>query len=192
MIYKIVLLMLCLWLPVSCSAETASSSSDQVEQVSFESIHNFHQVTDLLLTSGQVEPKHIEALQAAGVEMVINLAPASEKRNRDEGFLLTQQGINYVQIPVAWENPTDSDLQIFFAVMAARKERKTLVHCFANYRASAFTYLYRVLEEGVPETEARADLHKIWNEEAFVESSAWRTFIDRHLAAHAAASEVST
>ena len=49
--------------------------------------------------------------------------------------------------------------------MDARGERRTLVHCFANFRASAFTYLYRTLRLGVPEAEARADLETIWTEE---------------------------
>lgn len=113
--------------------------------------------------------------------MVVNLAPASAERNKDEGFLLTGKGIDYVQIPVAWEQPTDADLQLFFAVMAARAERKTLVHCFANYRASAFTYLYRVLHEGVPEAKAREDLYAVWTDEAFDEHPQWRDFINSQL-----------
>ncbi len=140
-------------------------------------------MSETLLTAGQVKPEHVAAIASSGTEMVINLAPASVDRNKDEGFLLTQQGISYVQIPVAWEQPTDADLQLFFAMMDARQSRKTLVHCFANYRASAFTYLYRVLRQGVPEVEARADLHAVWSEQAFDENKQWRQFIDKNLSA---------
>ena len=151
------------------------------EQESVEQIHNYHGISEQLLTAGQVHPRHIKAIDEQGVELVINLAPASEKRNQQEGFLVTSAGINYVQIPIKWDNPTDEDLQLFFAVMSARKNRKTLVHCFANYRASAFTYLYRVLQEGVDETEARKALFEVWDNDAFNEAPQWRTFINRHL-----------
>lgn len=146
-----------------------------------EQIHNYHKVDPLLHTAGQVLPEHVPGLTRAGIQLVVNLAPASEKRNRKEGFLLTSEGISYVQIPVKWDEPNDEDLQLFFALMEARSNRVTLVHCFANYRASAFTYLYRVLIEGVDETNAREDLHRVWTDEAFEESPQWRTFIDRHL-----------
>ncbi|MFT5927760.1 MAG: protein tyrosine phosphatase (PTP) superfamily phosphohydrolase (DUF442 family), partial [Candidatus Azotimanducaceae bacterium] len=105
----------------------------------------------------------------------------SLERNSQEGFLLTNEGINYVQIPVVWDKPTAADLQLFYAVMEGRGERKTLVHCFANYRASAFTYLYRVTRLGVDEAEARKDLEIVWSEEAFVDAPQWRKFIDTHL-----------
>ncbi len=145
-------------------------------------VYNYHQVSDSLHTAGQVMPKHVDALAEAGIELVVNLAPASEERNKDEGFLLTGKGVSYVQIPVKWDQPTDSDLQLFFAVMSARRDRSTLVHCFANYRASAFTYLYRVMALGVDEELARKDLAKIWDDEAFDHAPQWRVFIDKHLA----------
>ncbi len=148
-----------------------------------EDIHNYHQVSDTLHTAGQVMPEHVDSVANADIGLVVNLAPASEERNKDEGFLLTGRGVSYVQIPVKWDDPTDSDLQLFFAVMAARGERSTLVHCFANYRASAFTYLYRVLVVGVDESIAREDLHQVWDEKAFVEYPQWRAFIDKHLGA---------
>jgi hypothetical protein len=46
------------------------------------------------------------------------------------------------------------------------------VHCAANKRVSAFVYLYRVLHEGVPEEEARKDLHAIWQPD-----EVWSRFI---------------
>ena len=145
-------------------------------------IVNFHAIGNDLYTAGQLLPEHINALSESEVKLVINLAVASEERNGSEGFLVTAKGINYVQIPVIWDNPTAADLALFFAVMDGREARKTLVHCFANYRASAFTYLYRVLRLGVDEVEARKDLEVVWNEEAFENSPQWRKFIDQQLA----------
>lgn len=144
-------------------------------------VKNFHRISDVLLTGGQVYPKHVPALDGEGVELVINLAVADAERNGGEALAIADAGISYVNIPVDWKNPTMEDLQLFFAMMDARGSRTTLVHCFANFRASAFTYLYRVLREGVPRDEARADLDAVWFEEKFEENPVWREFIDSAL-----------
>lgn len=145
--------------------------------------HNFHRISDTLLTAGQIYPAQVPDLSETGVGLVINLAVADAERNAEEAFAIAQAGIGYVNIPVIWDNPTAADLQLFFDLMDARGDRTTLVHCFANYRASAFTYLYRVLREGVPEAEARRDLLAIWDDEAFAQMPQWRRFIDEALAA---------
>ena len=44
-------------------------------------------------------------------------------------------------------------------------------------RASAFTYLYRTLEQGVDEADARADMEKIWDPDAY-RTDQWARFID--------------
>ena len=157
---------LALLLPLSSGAMTVPGG-----------IYNHHAIDETLSTAGQVTPEQAAALGGAGFGLVVNLAVADAQRNAEEGFRVSAQGVNYVQIPVVWEAPTLADLQLFFAVMDARANRRTLVHCFANYRASAFTYLYRRLRLGVPEEEARADLMAIWTEEAFREHPQWRAFL---------------
>lgn len=61
----------------------------------------------------------------------------------------------------------------------AARDRHVLVHCFANYRASAFTYLYRVLRGDVDPKVARPDLDVVWKDEAWAEYPQWRAFVDR-------------
>ncbi len=148
-----------------------------------DNIYNYHRISDVLSTAGQVFPVQVPKLSSEKFELVINLATADPKRNGEESFHVTGAGMSYVQIPVVWDNPTNADLELFFAVMDARAGRKTLVHCFANYRASAFTYLYRVLREGVAEEVARADLLAIWDDKAFEQYPQWRRFIDEALTA---------
>jgi protein tyrosine phosphatase (PTP) superfamily phosphohydrolase (DUF442 family) len=152
--------------------------AQEAEEPDPESIYNYHPVSESLSTAGQVFPIQLPWLESQDFDLVINLAVANKDRNLEESFHVTNSGMSYVQIPVDWDNPTQADLDLFFAVMDARGERKTLVHCFANYRASAFTYLYRVLREQVPEVQARADLEVIWRDGAFEESPQWRTFVD--------------
>ncbi|MEM9760535.1 MAG: protein tyrosine phosphatase family protein [Pseudomonadota bacterium] len=166
---------------LSSQVQAQTPASDR-ENPKLESVRNFHRVSDSLLTSGQIYPAQIPALKQEGVDFVVNLAIADPERNAEEPYAMMDAGLNYVNIPVSFEEPSMSDLDLFFAVMDARGERKTLVHCFANFRASAFTFLYRVLREGVPEEEARRDLLAVWDDETFDNNPAWVSFIDEALA----------
>ena len=141
-------------------------------------ILNFHAIDETLATAGQVKPEHVPALATAGFELVINLAPADPEQNQQEAFLVADQGIAYANIPVDWENPTDANLQLFYALMNAREDRKTLVHCFANYRASAFTYAYRVQHGGVDPEQAKADMYKVWTDQAFERFPKWVELVE--------------
>lgn len=149
-------------------------------------IFNYRELDATLSTAGQVTDEQVPQLAEDGYGLVVNLAVADPERNANEAFLVTQAGISYTQIPVVWDTPTFEDLELFFAVMDARGERRTLVHCFANFRASAFTYLYRTIRLGVPEAEARADLEAIWTEEAWTEYPQWVAFIEQAQARYGA------
>lgn len=146
-----------------------------------EDIRAYLRINDQLATSGQITYDEIALLKEAGFEVVINLAPADEERNGSEGFLVTQAGMTYIQIPVSWKNPAPRDLQLFFDVMEANKDRKVYVHCFANMRVSAFVYLYRTLALGESEMVARADMEKIWDPNS---QEQWSSFIKQIKASH--------
>jgi protein tyrosine phosphatase (PTP) superfamily phosphohydrolase (DUF442 family) len=132
-------------------------------EIHLEAIRAFRPISDRLATSGQITYDQIPDIKDAGFQVIVNLAVADEKRNGSEGFLVVKEGMSYIQIPVSWEKPSLEDLEMFFGVMEANRDRKVLVHCFANMRASAFVYLYRTLKRGTPNEEALEDLHAIWN-----------------------------
>jgi protein tyrosine phosphatase (PTP) superfamily phosphohydrolase (DUF442 family) len=140
----------------------ALPASAQSPETELATVYNYLKISEDLTTTGQIAYDQIEAIKKAGFEVVVNLAPANEGANALEGFLVTQQGMSYVQIPVSWQEPSMRDLQMFFDVMETNKDRKVFVHCFANMRVSAFVYLYRTLMQNVPEAQALADLNEIW------------------------------
>jgi uncharacterized protein (TIGR01244 family) len=129
----------------------------------FQDFRAYVQITDQLSTSGQITLAQIPQIREAGYEVVINLATADEKRNQMEGFRVVQEGMTYLHIPVSWQDPSLRDLKLFFDTMDANSDRKVFVHCFANMRVSVFVFLYRTLKLNVPEDEALADLHKVWD-----------------------------
>jgi hypothetical protein len=55
-------------------------------------------------------------------------------------------------------------------------DQKVFIHCMANYRVSAFVFLYRVLRLGVPQAEAETQLHQIWQP-----NETWANFIRSQL-----------
>ena len=80
--------------------------------------------------------------------------------------------MDYVQVPVIWDAPSVSDFYAFAGAMQREPGKKTLLHCQANYRASAFAFLYRVLFLDVPVAEAKADMNAVWTP-----NETWRDLI---------------
>lgn len=161
-------------------AAPARAQDGDVE-AQLEEITNYVRISDHLSTSGQIAYDQIAAIKAAGFEVVVNLAPARDDANGLEGYLVVEQGMSYVHIPVSWQEPSQRDLHLFFDVMEANRDRKVYVHCFANMRVSAFVYLYRTLKGDISEAQARADLEKIWKPES---QEQWAAFIETARAGH--------
>jgi len=59
-------------------------------------------------------------------------------------------------------NPTLRDFQQLAALMQLDPDQKTLVHCQINLRASAFSFLYRIIYEDVPVNTALENMHSVW------------------------------
>lgn len=142
-------------------------------------IYNFLPIDERWATAGQPTAEQFAAIKAAGYELIINLGMADSPRAvPNEAELVAAQGIQYIALPVVWTAPTAADLAAFFAAMQEHQEKKRFVHCIANMRVSAFTFLYRVLVLGVPEDEARQLLRQIWEPNPI-----WQQFIDEQLGA---------
>lgn len=131
---------------------------------------NFYRVNADLATSGHLVDGGLEELKAEGVTVVVDLR---DKPPKGHGKRLEEAGIEWVNVPVVWRSPKVADFEKFRDVMKKHEDANILVQCQANYRASAFTYMYRTLEAGVPEDEARKAMNVIWEPEG-----TWAEFID--------------
>ena len=73
-----------------------------------------------MATAGQPTEDELAAVKAAGFEAVVNLLPTSSPYALpEEGRIISGLGLDYVHIPVEWENPTAADAERFFDVVAA-------------------------------------------------------------------------
>jgi len=139
-------------------------------------IYNYLFLNEKLSSSGMPTKEQINSVAEAGVQVVINLAPHDVPNALpDEAELVESVGMQYINIPVDWSTPTKEGLVKFMAAMDEHKDRKVLVHCEANFRASAFVSMYRILREDWKPDEALEVMHKIWDEDAY---PVWKMFIE--------------
>lgn len=143
---------------------------------SVEQIYNFRRLSEKIGTAGQPTAEQFAAVKAAGYQLVVNLRPCVPDALPNEQALVEAQGLEYVHIPVIWEQPTLEDFEQFVATMDANAGRPIFVHCAANMRVSAFMYLYRVLKQNVAPEVAEKDLHAIWEPEGV-----WKAFVAQTL-----------
>ncbi|MGB3642128.1 MAG: protein tyrosine phosphatase family protein, partial [Rivularia sp. (in: cyanobacteria)] len=138
-----------------------------------ENIYNYLKISDKIATAGQPSVEEFSDIKQAGYQIVINLAlKDSSNALRNEKEIVEAEGMQYIHIPVIWENPTEDKLQEFIQVMKTNVDQKVFVHCAANKRVSAFIYLYRRYQESVSDEAAKKDLHQIW-----IPNETWQQFI---------------
>jgi protein tyrosine phosphatase (PTP) superfamily phosphohydrolase (DUF442 family) len=128
-----------------------------------ETIINYYELADGLVSSGQPTPEEFAAIRDAGYQVIINLVPPDEQMAlANEKQVVEDLGMEHIHIPVIWNSPQVSDIEMFFDVMQKNRDKKVYLHCEVNYRASSFLYLYRRKFLGVDEKQARQDLQWIW------------------------------
>jgi uncharacterized protein (TIGR01244 family) len=138
-------------------------------------IFNAIQVNERLVTSGQPTEEQLRAASAEGFTRVINLAPVEPERSLpDEAGLVRSLKLDYIHIPVIWTDPKPSDFAAFEQAMNESPESKTLLHCIANYRVSAFYSLYAQKHLGWTEAQADAFRAQIWRGSDY---PVWEAFI---------------
>jgi len=138
-------------------------------------IYNFLQLTETLSSSGMPTPEQLHEIADAGVTFVINLATSrSEGWMPDEANVFQSLSVEYLSIPVDWENPTAQNLTDFMDAMDAHKDERVHVHCQANYRATGFVALYRILRLGWEKEKAFLDVQKIWDPKEY---PIWSAFL---------------
>jgi protein tyrosine phosphatase (PTP) superfamily phosphohydrolase (DUF442 family) len=143
----------CLMLMI-CNLATAAGVNE---------ISNYHQYSPQFSSSGQPTASQLETVAEEGFKRVIYLAFSDNHTAiENEDRTVKKLGMDYVHIPVDFDNPTVEDFEDFSAVMNRDRNIRTLLHCQINLRASTFSFLYRVIYADVPIAQAKEDLDAIW------------------------------
>jgi len=126
-----------------------------------------------LVTSGQPTAEGLSRLSADGFGAVIYLAPPTvSDAVPGEADIVRRQGMEFINIPIDFRNPTTADFDAFVAAMNRLGDRKVLVHCQVNMRASAMTFLYRVIVAGEKPEPAYESVARVWSPQG-----PWKRFI---------------
>ena len=139
-------------------------------------IFNYYKVPDLFETSGQPNNKQLLSIANDGFEAVINLAPNTiiEGRIINEEDILRSNNVDYIHIPVDFNNPLDEDFNKFITALEQNKHKKIWVHCAANIRVSAFVFKYRRDVLSLSPKNIEEDLKAIW-----IPNKTWSSFLER-------------
>ena len=143
--------------------------------MSTQDIRNYRKVDDRVITGGQPSEDQLRAAAAEGVHAVINLATIDPRYSLDdEAGLVEALGMQYHHIPVDWEHPTADDFAAFENVMDALPTEKTLIHCAANFRVTAFYALYALKRLGWSEEQADRFRASVWEGSSY---PVWEAFV---------------
>ena len=143
--------------------------------MSIENSYNYKFVNAFVTTSGVVGANRLKDLAPEGYEVVVNLLPnESEYAVENEEQIVEAQGVKYVYIPVDFKNPTLSDYEQFVSALDQAKERKTHIHCAANYRVSVFYGLYAESRGLWSQSESEEFIQSLWSPQ---EAQGWPKLI---------------
>jgi hypothetical protein len=105
----------------------------------------------------------VEACAPRQIQVMVEkpLAVSLEHAEKMAG-LVRSLGMAYYAIPVVWSSPQSSDFTAFEQVMQQLPAGKTLLHCAANFRVTAFYSLYALKHLGWSPAQAEAFRAHIW------------------------------
>jgi uncharacterized protein (TIGR01244 family) len=145
--------------------------------MSVEEIYNYLKVDEHFSTAGMPLAQQLTDAARQGFSAVINLATYNPGHSlENEAELAQSLGMAYFHIPVDWEAPKAGDFETFMQVMdgLGRAEGRVLVHCAANFRATAFFSLYAQKRLGWDAQRAQALMNSIWQDGDY---PVWKQFI---------------
>jgi protein tyrosine phosphatase (PTP) superfamily phosphohydrolase (DUF442 family) len=140
-------------------------------------IYNFREVSDRLSCAGQPRETQLALIAADGFNVIINLGLTGARYSlADEASAVKAFGLAYYHIPVLFDSPQSDDLVAFIRLMDIHLNEKILVHCAANYRASAFTGLYLFAKGKLDADGLFTFINETWQPDAI-----WTMFIEESI-----------
>jgi len=167
-------------IPVIMSVSIFSSVSLALEEPApaLSEVINFRQYSDRFASAGQPTREQYQSIAEEGFERVVYIAFTNNPNAlSDADQVVKELGMEYMQVPVDFSNPLPDEFYAFADYMERNRDKKTLLHCQVNARATAFSFLYRVIYDDVSIMDAKTDMNTVWQP-----NEVWRDFIFEVLA----------
>lgn len=117
-------------------------------------VANACQILPTVISGGQPTAEQLKALKAAGGEIVLDLRDPMEPRPVDEGALVRELGMEYVNIPVRAGSLDDATLERILAALRRAGNRTVFFHCGSGSRVGGALIPYFILDQGMEEQDA--------------------------------------
>ena len=156
-----------------------------------DTIRNFLRLNEQVCTGGQPTLEELEKLKREGVRGILNLRRPTEKQTlvpggepipydaAAEAAEAQRLGLQYFNIPVDGEAPTDAQVEDFLKITADEANRPLFIHCASANRVGGFWMIRRVLVDGWSVDEAEKEARRIGLRNPKTEAFA-RDYIARH------------
>jgi uncharacterized protein (TIGR01244 family) len=143
-------------------------------------IRNFLRIDEKFCTGGQPRLEHLAQLKSEGVKTIINLRQPSEHRAEEEEAKAKELGLRYFNIPVAFGEPRDEQVDQFLKLTDDPANRPIFIHCTAAIRVGAFWMIRRVLRDRWTVEAAEEEARKVGLRNSPHLDEFVRKYIDKH------------
>jgi protein tyrosine phosphatase (PTP) superfamily phosphohydrolase (DUF442 family) len=119
-------------------------------------VANACQALPLVLTGGQPTVRHLEALRAAGVDIILDVRDPLEPRPLDEPEQARRLGLEYVNLPVTAGRLDDGLLERILTVLreASSNGKQVFFHCGSGNRVGGALIPFFMIDHGMEEEDA--------------------------------------
>ena len=142
-------------------------------------------ISATLVTSGQPTAQALATLASQDFQAVIYLAPFTvSDAVKEEPLLVSKQGIEFIHIPIPFNKPDESHFLAVSSALERLQDKKVLVHCQVNMRASSMVFLHRVISGKEDPSRAYEAVAAVWSPQG-----PWSQLLAGQLAKHGIAFE---
>lgn len=128
------------------------------------SILNYIKINENISTAGQPSVEQFVKIKDEKFDVVINLALSSATNAlENEDKVVSELGMTYIHLPVDFEEPKLSDLNLFLRIISSIKDKKVFIHCAKNYRVTAFMYVYHKHVLNTPFEDIDVSMFEQWS-----------------------------
>jgi uncharacterized protein (TIGR01244 family) len=105
-------------------------------------------------TGGQPSESDLRHLAEAGIRTVLDLRPPEEPRGFDEAAAARAAGLEYVVLPVTYQDVPNETFDRFRELLRDDAKRPILVHCRSGNRVGALLMPFLILDERLDPQQA--------------------------------------
>ena len=117
-------------------------------------IPNAHEPVPGVITGGQPTRAQLEAFQAAGGRLVIDVRDPMEQRPFDEPVVARELGLTYVNVPVSPGATSDEKMNALLETLRTHDGEPTLFHCASGNRVGGPLIAWLMLDKGMDQEAA--------------------------------------